>query len=128
MSSTPFLAVALLDLFEGPLRGIRFPEADGESIAAAAEEVRQAQLALAHAQAALDAARGLLADRQAELTRRAQRTLAYARIYAQDKPELLDAIASVSSNTSPDGAPRKKRGRPRKDAASPAVASAQAAE
>lgn len=114
MDSTPFVAVALLDLFEGPLRGVRFPEADGETIAAAADEVRKAQVALAAAQASLEAARAALTEREGELRKRATRALAYARIYAADRPDLLEAIDAVSSKKGARDAPKRPRGRPRK--------------
>jgi hypothetical protein len=83
---------ALLELFNGPLRDVRFPLADGASLHAAREDVHAARIALAHAETALLAARQSLTDKETHLDELAQRTLAYARVYAQGNAELLAAL------------------------------------
>ena len=84
---TPSVA-KLLQLFDGPLREVRFPGADGAALAAATEDVHAARIAVAQAEAALAAARLSFQEKDAHLAELAQRTLAYARVYAQGNAEL----------------------------------------
>jgi hypothetical protein len=80
---------ALLELFEGPLQNVHFPQADGESLNAASKAFEAAHAAVLQAQLALDCARTSLLETTAHLQQLTERTLAYARIYAQDHPDLL---------------------------------------
>jgi hypothetical protein len=106
----PPLTVHLLDLFQGPLRDIRFPDADGERLGAAVDAAATANEALARAEAALEAARGVLADKQRIVAQETERTLAYARVYAAERPELRAALDAVTIRTPT----RRGPGRPRK--------------
>ncbi|HVJ88927.1 MAG TPA: hypothetical protein VM580_03925 [Labilithrix sp.] len=103
----------LLDLFEGPLRDVRFPDADVERLARAVEEARTAHETVVRMEAAAAAAREALAESQKTIGKQTERTIAYARIYAADRPELL---ASIDTLMTP---PRRGRGRPRKDPNAP---------
>ena len=110
--------VHLLDLFQGPLRDVRFPDADGERLGAAVEAAGAANDALTRAEAAVEAARVVLTDKQRVVAQETERTLAYARIYAADRPDLRAALDAVP--TSVTRAPtRRGPGRPRKTASAP---------
>lgn len=118
----------LLDLFATSLADVRFADVDGPSLARCATEVEMAAQAEALARSALDAAHQALQEKQEALLQRAQRALAYVRVYAESDPALtasLEAIGlpratrrastgdalvlSAASETSP-----RPRGRPRK--------------
>ena len=128
MSTTHPAVQALLDLFATSLADVRFADVDGPSLARCAAEVEAAAQAEVVARLALDAASAALQEKQEALLQRAQRALAYARVYAESDPALaasLEAIGlpraarratpgdalvlSTASETSP-----RPRGRPRK--------------
>jgi hypothetical protein len=119
---------ALLDLFATSLADVRFADVDWPSLARCAAEVEAAAQAEAVARSALDAANLALQEKQEALLQRAQRALAYARVYAESDTTLtasLEAIGlprttrratvgdalvlSAASDTLP-----RPRGRPRK--------------
>jgi hypothetical protein len=96
--SIPAAMTALLDLFGTELAQVRFGELDGAALDTAAGEVREAARELAQAEALAEAARGALEAARERLLQKGQRALAYARIYAEESPELaarLDTIALV---------------------------------
>jgi hypothetical protein len=106
----PPLTVHLLDLFQGPLRDVRFPDADGERLGAAVDAAAAAHEALARAEAAVEAARSVLTDKQRFVAQETERAIAYARVYANDHPELratLDALTTRPANRRGPGRPRK---------------------
>lgn len=120
----------LLALFEGPLAQVQFPEVDAASLREHAAAVDAAAQDVEAAAAAWAAAKRAVDDRLEALLQKAQRALAYARVYAEDKPELSSALAAVAlprSGEAPRGpkpaAPAemgvaaRKRGRPRKNPA-----------
>jgi DNA-directed RNA polymerase subunit F len=125
-SSLPPPVQTLLELFDGPLRDVRFPQADGAALGAAAEDLHAARVAVAHAEAVLEAARVTFQDKESQLTQLTQRALAYARVYAQDNPSLLAALpepargaARAKRRVDESGValvpqPAARRGRPRK--------------
>lgn len=125
-SPIPAAVKDLLALFDGPLAKVQFPEVDAKALRqlatqvdAASEEVEAAAQAWAAAKRAVD-------ERVEVLLQKAQRALAYARIYAEDKPEISAVLGTVSlpkagdalprgpKGGSPDMAPARKRGRPKK--------------
>ena len=107
----------LVELFTQKLANVEFPGAGTTVLTQAIDAARAAADRLAVAEAAAHAERAALAEAEAELMRKAQRALAYARIYAEEAPALgtlLDAIVlrpEVAATAVPE--PRK-RGRPRK--------------
>ena len=109
----------LLDLFHGPLRDVRFPDADGERLGAAVDAAVAASEAVVRAEAALEIARGTLLDQQRVVAQETDRALAYARVYAADRPEVRAALEAVTSR--PVTAKRGP-GRPRKITPPPAIA------
>ena len=105
----PSPTVELLDLFHGPLRDVRFPDADGDRLRAVVEDAIVASDAVTRAEAAVEAARAVLRENLATVAHETERALAYARVYAAERPELratLDALGSAS--------PRRTPGRRRK--------------
>lgn len=106
----------LLDLYRGPLRDVRFPDADEGRLKASIESMQSAQEALTHAELAVDAARSALRDQQHMLTQLTERALAYARIYAAGRPELQAALGTVVPSAIGEKPARRGPGRPRKGA------------
>jgi hypothetical protein len=119
--SIPQITAQLLDLFQGPLRDVRFPDADGERLSAAIDDVEAAKEALARAQALVEAARSSLAEKEQIVMHETERTLAYARVYAVDRPDLRATLDALTAH------PPSRRGRPRK-VRTPAPEATQAAE
>jgi hypothetical protein len=128
MSAIPLPIQTLLDLFATSLADVRFADVDGQSLASCAAEVEVAARSVAAAQAALDGAREGLQQKQDALLQRAQRALAYARVYAESDEALsqkLDAVSlpraarrarvedALVLSADPQPSPRP-RGRPRK--------------
>ena len=124
--------LALSKLFDGPLQGVTFPDVDREALLEHIDFVRRCAEDLAQARAMLASAESALEERQGSLMAKSQRAMAYARIYADENPALLEeldrivlprtsalraekresAIARASSPRPEAGA--RTRGRPRK--------------
>lgn len=126
----PTAVKELLALFDGPLSEVRFPDVDGAalreqvaSVDAAVKDVEAAAAAWAEAKREVDA-------RLEVLLQKAQRALAYARVYAEGKPELDAQLASLvfpkwgdprgTKAAAPEPVAARKRGRPKKTEAAPA--------
>lgn len=110
--STPLsITRQLLELFQGPLRDVRFPDADGERLGAAVNAASAAAEAVAAAEAALETARASAVEKERVVAHETDRALAYARVYAADRPDLREVIAAVTSRPL---AEKRGRGRPRK--------------
>lgn len=119
-SSEPSSAIsepvrAVLAVFAGPLAEVRFPDVDGEQLAASAAEVEAQRAELQRALEAVVQARAVLEAGQAQLLNQAKKAHAYASIYAAGNPELVDALAAIRFDAS-RLAPKKRRGRPSKSA------------
>jgi len=100
----PQTTKGLLDLFHGPLREVRFPDAGVERLEMAIDAAREAAAAVAHAEASLAAARDALADRERAIAAETDRALAYVRVYAAERPELrasLDAMTMAKAARRP---------------------------
>lgn len=113
---------ALLNLFETELAAVSFPDLDLDTLRRADEELTVRKANLAHAEAAIVAARRAVDDARSGYERVGRKAVAYALVYADGDDELaprLDAIArelassSARADASPAAAP-KRRGRPRK--------------
>ncbi len=121
---------SLIELFRTELGEVRFPDVDGESLASVASEVRDASTEVARVEEALSAAMRELAQRQEALLQKSHRALAYARIFAEENPELLARLDAVqlpragrkatrnelglNAGTDAETAGPRRRGRPRK--------------
>jgi len=111
MSTPSTLTSQLLDLFQGPLRDVRFPDADGERLGAAVDAAVAAGEAVVRAEAALEAARAVLVEKERVVAHESDRALAYARVYAADRPDLR---AAIDAATARPATAKRGRGRPRK--------------
>jgi hypothetical protein len=114
---------ALMQLLAGELQALRFPDVDGESLAAAAGDVEAAADAVADADAALETARQRLGEQQEALLTRAHRAFGYLRVFAEGDAQLearLEPIALPRRTRAVDAAAAtgepmaKRRGRPPK--------------
>jgi len=95
MTATHPAVQALLDLFATSLADVRFADVDGPSLARCAAEVEAAAQAETVARLALDAAQLALHEKQEALLQRAQRALAYARVYAESDPTLAASLETI---------------------------------
>jgi hypothetical protein len=107
----------LVAIFDGAAEALRFPDVDAAVLHGAIDGVESAHAEVRRLEAALDDARRRLEDAQDALVARAQRGLAYARIYAEGDPALhacLERIALPRARaarpavTAPE-APRRRR-------------------
>jgi hypothetical protein len=129
MMAIPAPIQVLLDVFTTHLAEVRFADLDGATLVRCAAEVEAASIALATAQLGVDAAREALQEKHDLLLLRAQRALAYARVYAECDEALsqrLDAVIlprparrvraedALVLSADPQPPPRP-RGRPRKE-------------
>jgi len=106
----PSSAQRTLELFAGPLKSVRFPDLDAQTLTAAAEALEDAKLAVTTAEASLEAAKLALADKSEMLDRACERALAYARVYAIERPELREVISNAIPSKRAPGRPRKSQG------------------
>ncbi|HLL53516.1 MAG TPA: hypothetical protein VK447_08225 [Myxococcaceae bacterium] len=86
----------LLDLFASELKAVKFPDMDAGVLEAAASKVRERADAVARAEAALEAARAALGESQDALLAKGQRALAYARVFAEENPDLSSRLEALS--------------------------------
>jgi hypothetical protein len=133
---------ALLQLLAGELSSVKFPDVDGERLAGAAREVEAAAGQVAEAEAALEAARRRLGERQDALLARAHRALGYLRVFADGDatlearlmpivlPRRARAGEPTAAVTTATGEPvARKRGRPpKRDPGAPLLASLDGSE
>jgi len=92
---------ALLELFDAELERVKFPSVDAEALQEAANHVDEAAAEVARAEEALDAARKRRSEADDALLGLAQRALAYAKVYAEDQPELAAKLDALSLPRSP---------------------------
>lgn len=105
MSSLSAPLQAVVDLFSGPLQGVRFAEIDADTLGTLATEVESIGSEVEVREAELASLREALTQKQEVLNTLAQQALAYARIYAESDEALsaeLDEIALPRA-----GKPRK---------------------
>jgi len=115
-SPIPPNVAEVLALFTDQLDKVAFPDLSaetlkkhGDQVQAKLKQVQKAEVALASAQQELNAS-------QQDLTALAARALAYARIYAEDKPELAQRLEAIKLR--PPKQPRQaqaKAARPKAD-------------
>lgn len=105
---------AVLELFEGPLAAVQFPDLNRETLGDAAAQVERLRAELSAALETVQAARTNLDAGQAALLEQVRRAHAYASVYAEGDEALSAALADIKLDAR-KLAPKKKRGRPRKD-------------
>jgi ElaB/YqjD/DUF883 family membrane-anchored ribosome-binding protein len=96
----------VVDLFTKELTHLRFGDLEAGVLAASADEVKAVAVEVAEAEAVLDGVRARLAEKQDALIQKAQRALAYARVYAEGQPDLAARIEQIAL---PRGARRAAR-------------------
>jgi hypothetical protein len=125
----------VVDLFTKELTHLRFGDLEAGVLAGSADEVNAVAAEVAGAEAVLESARARLAEKQDVLLQKAQRALAYARVYAEGQPELASRIEQIALPRGPrrttkadatliesdemlaaaaGGAALRRRGRPRR--------------
>src|SRR5690606_4780311 len=96
MSSLPAPLQAVVDLFTGPLQGVRFADIDGEGLGTLATEVESLSNEAEALESQLASYREALAQKQEALNALAQQALAYARIYAENDETLSAELEEIS--------------------------------
>jgi hypothetical protein len=86
----------LLSLFREELSAVSFPDLNADILEQHAEQVRTKALELQEAQARVASIRESLDASQNELLQKASRGLAYAKVYAEDREELMEKLGSIS--------------------------------
>jgi hypothetical protein len=86
----------LLSLFREELSAVSFPDLNADILEHHAEQVRAKALELQEAQAKIASIKESLDASQNELLQKASRGLAYAKVYAEDREELMEKLASIS--------------------------------
>jgi ElaB/YqjD/DUF883 family membrane-anchored ribosome-binding protein len=125
----------VVDLFTKELTHLRFGDLEAGVLAGTADEVKAVAAEVAAAEAVLESARARLSEKQDVLLQKAQRALAYARVYAEGQPELAVRIEQIAlprgprratkveatlvesdemPTTAAGGAALRRRGRPRR--------------
>jgi hypothetical protein len=92
--SSPLQAV--VDLFSGPLQGVRFADIDGEGLGNLASEVEALGSEVEAHEAQLTSLREVLVQKQELLLALAQQALAYARIYAESDEALSAELNDIA--------------------------------
>ena len=86
----------LLELFSDALSEVRFPDLDAEILGAAVTDVEEGAEDVTRLEAELSAAKAALEERHDALLAKAQRGLAYARIFADGQADLLSQVEAVT--------------------------------
>lgn len=116
---TPVFAHQVLALFRQELADVHFPGLDLTVLEQAEKAVLAAQVEVERVEAELEAARIARAEQLAELETKAERALAYARVFASSDPELSARVTDLGrkkSATSDPTAAVKKRTRAKRNA------------
>lgn len=98
---------AVMDLYATDLSSLKFPDVDHAVLEAAAKRVQTDAQAVKVAEEALAAARATMAESQEVLMQKCQRALAYARVYAEENPDLAQKVDAI---TLPKAGKRGSRG------------------
>jgi hypothetical protein len=97
----PSAVQEVVDLFATELASLKFGDLEPTSLVAAAEEVKAVTADVMRAEAALESTRAVLAEKKDALLHKAQRALAYARVYAENQPALASRLERVALPRSP---------------------------
>lgn len=100
VDTTPLLVRQVIDLYAVELAEVRFPDMDLSSLLYAQTELHAAQVEIERVETELARARADWESRSQALTAKAERALAYARIYAQGDAELAPRIADIGKKKS----------------------------
>jgi hypothetical protein len=114
---TPMLARQVIELYADELADVRFPDLDLAALRAAQDALHAAQLEVERIEDKLASARAELEHATEHLNAKAERALAYARIFALGDAALAPKVAEIgrkrpAADGGGDGAaPAKRRGR-----------------
>jgi hypothetical protein len=97
----PSAVQEVVDLFASELASLKFGDLEPAGLAAASDEIKTIATGVMRAEAELENARTLLAEKRDALLQKAQRALAYARVYAENRPELAARLERISLPRSP---------------------------
>jgi hypothetical protein len=86
----------LLSLFREELSAVSFPDISADVLEQYAEQVRSKALELQDAQAKVASIKESLDASQNDLLQKAIRGLAYAKVFAEDREELMERLSSIS--------------------------------
>lgn len=101
LDQTPELARQIIELYSEELADVTFPDVDLAKLRSAQSELHAAQLEVERVEAELAEVRAER-DRQSEaLSGKAERALAYARVFAQGDPSLAPRIAEIGRKKLP---------------------------
>ena len=103
IDATPTLARQVIDLYSVELADVRFPDLDLSALLYAQTELHAAQLEVERVVAELADKRADLESRSQALLTKAERALAYAKIYAQGDEELAPRLADMGRKRSTQG-------------------------
>ena len=106
----------LIDVFGANADALCFPEVDHSILEGLAAELRQAAVEVERQERALQQARQLLDERRDALRARAERGLAYARIFAEDDDALREQLEAIDlgGTAQPEAKRTTKRHPPRR--------------
>jgi hypothetical protein len=97
----------LLSLFREELSAVSFPDINADVLEQYAEQVRSKALELQDAQAKVASIKESLDASQNDLLQKAIRGLAYAKVFAEDREELMEKLSSIALGGKP-AASRKR--------------------
>lgn len=100
IDATPTLARQVIDLYSVELADVRFPDLDLSALLYAQTELHAAQLEVERVEAELAEKRAELETRSQALLAKAERALAYAKIYAQGDDDLAPRLADMGRKRS----------------------------
>jgi hypothetical protein len=86
----------MLTIFQRDLSSVTFPDVSQSILENLIEEVRKNAVELEAANAQVIAAREVLEASQNDLLQKCLRGIAYAKVYAEDKEELLENISKIN--------------------------------
>ena len=111
----PPLAREVQRLFAESLSDQRFGDLDASTLETLAARARDLARDVDAARATLEEARGALDEARAELARRAEQALAYARIYAAEDEALRDRLLAIDEARATQAPVRKPRQRAKRN-------------
>jgi hypothetical protein len=92
----PSAVQEVVDLFVSELASLKFGDLEPAGLAQTCDEVKSLAADVARTEVELDNARAQLADKREALLQQTQRALAYARVYAESRPELASRLERIT--------------------------------
>src|SRR5262245_35542057 len=92
----PSAVQEVVDLFVSELASLKFGDLEPSALTTACDEVNTLAADVTRTERELESARAKLAEKKDELVQKAQRALAYARVYAENRPELASRLERIA--------------------------------